>query len=970
MISRATEDTVTSLLKDELQKLGVTAEFTPVIDTPVGVRKPDLLCRNAGVYPIEAKFSERDLIMAIAKVQNDYLKHHKVLGIKGGFAILYPEQLSQPMPVDAVRDLALKLKFRLVSMFPPEDSRPFKVYEGRLPEIAKILSEHILAPPKLVEPSIDYIINSLQESAKYILNGLRHLTSTQLEGFFGGKDVFKNILQYEEGKYPIEELKLAAAYLLVNQLLFYHVLSKLRTEFPEIDPDTIKEPSALNQYFKKVLDVNYRMVFSYDVASLIPPKFLEEVKIIINVISGLGTQKVGGDLLGTIFHDLIPFETRKNVAAFYTNVLAAELLAFLAIDHEDARVADFAVGSGGLLVAAYRRKRTLLKEPFSQEIHRRFVEEELLGIDVMPFAANVAACHLALQAPQYFTDKVNIAIWDSTDLRPGRRIPSVAELKMVLTGQAFLDTYVAPKKEAKGVVSLSKKRPDEVSLGIYDVVIMNPPFTRQERIPEEYKRILLDRFDDYKEYLHGQLGYYGYFIFLADRFLKDGGRMALVLPATVLGRRSAEGLRRLLARKYHIEFIITTLQRLAFSESVAFREILLVARKSNAITNAKTTVVVLKELPRTLTEARGMAEALKTFKEDWAVSKIMVKIYPYSELRADVSNWFKYIAVRDLSLIGLLERLLKSDRLIPFSSVAEAQRIDLEHLKFKDFHGFILYDESRAERKIDVWVLDKIGSKVLETKHRKLGWKVEIPLSVLGRGLRRFSHVDVMDVSEVSDYLILSYFDGIRNMAESLLTSSRELEQLKRTTIKSWKEKFEARKSHLLLARRLYLSSPGTCLIAFYSDKPIIGIDMWCIRRVRAEYAKILTLWLNSTLSILQFLSIGVAIEGPWMKVHDYMLGEILVPDFAKIPKRELEQLLKVFDAVKEVKFPSILDQLKSKHPSRKLIDTAWLEVLGYKGDSDRLLDRLYSSLAKEIELLKGILAEGAVTEEPEEETE
>lgn len=96
MISKATEDTVTSLLREELEELGLTAELVPVIDTPVGIRKPDLLCRNAGVYPVEAKFSERNLIVAIAKVQNDYLNHHKVLGIKGGFAILYPEQLSQP----------------------------------------------------------------------------------------------------------------------------------------------------------------------------------------------------------------------------------------------------------------------------------------------------------------------------------------------------------------------------------------------------------------------------------------------------------------------------------------------------------------------------------------------------------------------------------------------------------------------------------------------------------------------------------------------------------------------------------------------------------------------------------------------------------------------------------------------------------------------------------------------------------
>jgi len=64
-----------------------------------------------------------------------------------------------------------------------------------------------------------------------------------------------------------------------------------------------------------VLDINYRTVFSYDVASLIPPKFLQEVRTFVSVISGLGAQKVGGDLLGTVFHDLIPFEVRKKLGS-------------------------------------------------------------------------------------------------------------------------------------------------------------------------------------------------------------------------------------------------------------------------------------------------------------------------------------------------------------------------------------------------------------------------------------------------------------------------------------------------------------------------------------------------------------------------------------------------------------------------------------------------------------------------------
>ncbi|MEM3713304.1 MAG: hypothetical protein QXR97_07200, partial [Thermoproteota archaeon] len=152
MIPKATENTISSLLRDELQGLGVKVQLFPRITTPAGSREPDLLCVDAGTYPVEAKFTERDLVQAVAKVQNDYLKHYRVLGLKGGFAILYPEELTQPMPVEAVGNLARRLSFKLIAMFPPEDPRPFTVYDGKLQEVAKILSEHILAPPKRVEP--------------------------------------------------------------------------------------------------------------------------------------------------------------------------------------------------------------------------------------------------------------------------------------------------------------------------------------------------------------------------------------------------------------------------------------------------------------------------------------------------------------------------------------------------------------------------------------------------------------------------------------------------------------------------------------------------------------------------------------------------------------------------------------------------------------------------------------------------
>lgn len=959
MIPKPTEDTVTNFLAKELEKHRVKVQTFPILSTPAGNRKPDIWCVNAGAYPVEAKFRERDLINAIAKIENDYLKWHDVLGIKGGFAILYPEKLTQRMRPDVIGSLIREVKFKVIAMFPPKDTRNFTVYEGILSEIAKILAEHILTPPKYVEPSTDYIIRALRESALYVTLTLRYLSGKDLESLFGGREVFQNILQYEEEKYPVEALRLASAYLLINQILFHHVLSRRRPEkFDEIDADRIDKPEDLNRYFKRVLDVNYRTIFSYDVASRIPPGFVDQVKAIINVIKGLSPEKVGGDLLGTIFHDLVPFEVRKSVAAFYTNVLATELLAWISIDQPDVQVADLAVGSGGLLVAAYRRKRHLLEstgKTFTQEDHRKFVEEDLLGIDVMPFAANVAACHLALQSPEYFTDKANVAVWDSTELEPDRTIPSIAGLKFVVKGQTGLETYLKPEERKKGVVSLTGEIPNEIKLENYDVVIMNPPFTRQERMPGKYKETLLERFKDYSGHLHGQMGYFGYFILLADKFLRGDGRMALVLPATSLHVRSCEGIRRLWAERYHVEYIITTWHRLAFSESTVFREILLVTRKGNPLPNAQTKICVLKRLPQKVSEAIKIAERIKEVEHDWEDEDIAIKLYPYSRLVADTTDWYRFIALSDLRLVETLEDFLSSDKLVPLSTLAEAKRSDLEHYKFEGFHGFILNNEERARRLSDIWILKEIRGKSLVAYHKKLKQRVNIPLESLGRALRRFSYVKNIDVTQNADYLTLRWFEQLKNMARYIVPI-RKLEAFGSDIVKSWQARFQKRKAYLLFARRLYLSSPGTCLIAFYSDKPIVGVDLWSLRGLKRDEAKILALWLNSSINILQLLYLGVACEGPWMKIHGYMLKRLLVPNLKNLTKRARRQLLKAFSEVENLTFPSISEQLEKENEARKIIDKALLKALDYKGDPDILLKRLYSSISKEIKIIDQLM--------------
>jgi type I restriction-modification system DNA methylase subunit len=209
-------------------------------------------------------------------------------------------------------------------------------------------------------------------------------------------------------------MRKGAAYLLVNQILFYHLLSKARpNDFEELDEEKIQSFENLQDYFDKVLKADYKPTFGFKIAIKLPQDALDPVKEAVNIIMVLKPERIKHDILGKIFHELIPFEVRKAVAAFYTNNEAGALLARLSVHNANDKVIDLSCGSGTLLVCAYQRKRELIKnegKPFTPQDHMRFLENALTGVDVMPFAAHLAAVHLSLQEPLYETQCVRLAV--------------------------------------------------------------------------------------------------------------------------------------------------------------------------------------------------------------------------------------------------------------------------------------------------------------------------------------------------------------------------------------------------------------------------------------------------------------------------------------------------------------------------------------------------------------------------------
>lgn len=954
-----TEMTIRNFLLKELEKRSVKVSTEISYTTPIGRLVPDMLLRNGAQYVVETKLgTEARLLDAIVRLY-DYSKYTEA---KGAFAILFPEELRRPWTVEMLEKIAIdpKLKYIATAIF--KDFRPSQRLEGNLSEIADWIASQVLKP-LAVEADTGFAIKVLTEAVDSMTLTVKSLKSKDLEGIFGGKTVFENILQYEEGHYPLDEMRQAATYLLVNQIIFYHVLSKTDEHFEPIDEGKIGKPSDLLRYFEPVLKRDYTSVFGFDVASKLPESATDIMKRVIVVVKALAPEKIGHDVLGKVFHELIPFNIRKAVAAFYTNNEAAEILASLAIEKPDAKVMDLACGSGTLLVAAYHRKRDLLQSSgtgISLQDHRKFLEQDLTGVDIMPFAAHLAVMHLSLQALLHETEKVRVAVWDSTELKPNMNIPAIySELKAAYrkpTLDMFREKIVVPKDAhiKKGAITLEGVGGEEIPLEKADLVIMNPPFTRQERLPKEYKSSLARRFSGYEKYAHGQLGLYGYFLFLADRFVKENGRIAFVLPATVLRVQSAKGVRKLLTERYTIEHIITAWERAAFSEGAQFREILLIARKGKPRANIECCISSLERLPSSIEEANEYVQKLKSIIEKSKLGEpyvdqdmIAVKV-TQEELKKHVDNLYLFISTYDLALPSALEKISTrgSGKLISFEKLLRREKGRVFRFDyFPSIHGAFVVEPFRAIKNIDEWIIKSIDRTNAIIENRFTKQTLKAPLKAFTRGLRRSARTDKIEVTDLLDLIIVKQFSGIEHVMKHP------------SNIKKWNKYVEPRLANLVISRRFDISATGTRFLAYYSQEPMVGVDMWSIQGLSDDAAKILGLWFNSTLNLLALLIHRTETRGAWMKLHEYAMREMQLFDPKKLEKQEREKLLKFFESIKDKSFPSILEQLRTKYALRKELDIMLLQFMGYSSkETDRLLDYLYPALASEVERLKTLM--------------
>jgi len=706
--------------------------------------------------------------------------------------------------------------------------------------------------------------------------------------------------------------------------------------------------------FTEALDVDYENVFLQGgrVLDTLPSSGETEVALeALMAAAEYVTSRVGvlrQDLTGRIYHSALGKTVAKNFATYYTRIPAAELLAWLSIEGWDSKIADFACGSGTLLTSAYHRKLGLALPRFQEaglssvdEIHRRFIEDDIWGFDAMPFAAHLTAVNLALQHPRVAFKKSRVYYLPVTSgSHAAKRLGSLDLLS---------STSVAIQARIEGQPSGPRRQSVDLSMRhaqltlereCFDNVIMNPPFTSGDRAcqilhtPSANKAVQATGLVDIKVHMTGLAAP---FVLLAHLYLRPGGRVALVLPTAVTSRETWKPIRELLANNYHLEhLIISWAERTpAFSEDVDLRELLLVARKLRPGEKPGHTVVTHLDEDITFMQARELAEVIRKVdprrasirtEESQAVlsgRRILgeSKTLAPGMLRDCVDNWYQFLAFRNPELVKTVLALQGYLRDPGYSIPPELASHLLPLRTIANVNWYLKYTSSAGYVRV-----------------RQHPGRAGVP------------------------YLASS------NYAKVTFSPSDYKEWIVHDPTLTRKKTLEIQPAHLHLPRKTNLYST-TRVTGVYSEEPVIG-SMWhpvlpTVRRTsdgkdlsQEEACKLIALWANSTFGQLLLVATRQETEGAYGEWKTTQIEGTYTLNPGALRRDQVDTLLEEWQTLEKGTYATVrlqLEEILQGHDNtRRKLDARILQVLAGNAPAD--LDRLYRDYHDTLMKLGGVM--------------
>lgn len=970
LVGKKEEDAATAELVEMIKKAGLSANAFPIFHcrTKQGrvLSKPDFEVANGGVHIGSAKMGASKEFAAFKTAQEYSVIipiTDEMIGRNLGevFAVTYPTSKSEKYSLHILARAGMHDEIGLVLDLMEEVSKAIaKAANG---EYTEVISK--------AEPAIEEARRLLNYASETLAASLSGVPTRELESVFGGHGFFHNVLM---GTLPPEKrdqtLRLGTAFLFVNQILFYTLLSRedesgARPSYKPLDYDVVQFPEEIQALFDTVYEKDYEPIYGINVTQFMKDDNSREACAgIARSILAIAPKLDARELAGQIFQTLIPLELRKPLGAHYTNPGAAMLLARLALHKKDATILDPACGSGTLLIAAYRRLLQLNKNVDVTELHKKLVEERITGIDAMAFSAHLAAVGLAIQQPLSETNHVRIGRTDSTRLKPGIDVLPTEESLASEYRQSTLEVSARARAKPsrampKGPVKLGRREPKPFKVEPVDLLIMNPPFTSWGNMAPEYRTSLRQRFGQrFSELIFLRPSQQLFFLLLSESFVKHKGKLAAVLPLTTFTVRAFHPWVENFLSSWTVRYLVVGLGRASFSEDTSLTECLIVAEKAPPNKDSEFMMIGTKDVPSNFSrqDVDNLAFHAERF-EDRADDKAIMKRFSQQLLRpkalslagvalslhADydiaISAWNRvqsksnipFISFEDFAKNGhasITGGIRTGEHLSFYGSKALVACRSLERMRGKSDR--LVYTDTDAGT---IHLRDTIGDKTYR-----------FPLTAIRPALRRFSFLKSIDVTDSSDFVVRSPVKPLNELMTRIYgdkAARRYLSIIKKVSSDypdgKWSGRVDASSGEVCLMRRLDLAAPNTTVLCVWSRRPLLpACEGYAIRGTKSEVGRLLTMWYNSTAFILLMLAHSTLTRGTWLKLEDFAVELLPVPNPENLTDRQVDMVNRAFEHAGQSEWPSLMEQLKNETEGRKIVDDLILCLAGIDSPNER----------------------------------
>ncbi len=631
MLNSTHEQTVNVALGEVLHGLrrGWTVKSERTGRVLDGGGRPDVLIEEASGWPvvIEADLSshpgaDKDAVDRLGRVVQ-----RTGLPIETAIALVYPAEL-HTLDGSELREAILQTESFEYALYTnvinrPPDRLPASGWlTGNVRNLA-VLVQRATAPP----PRVDALARRLQDGIQWAAEGF---TQWNPYGGPGGAKVAAVLGQSDDEEGQTRRMAMTVV---ATALIFHEALAESNFVVEENGEDRhlmhvddlkvsglFSVPSLVKDEWRAILQVNYWPIF-WTANQVLGRLSISQCGKVLNVLWRAVQELVAGgvtrshDLTGIVFQRLIA--DRKFLATFYTKPAAASLLAGLAMpadrppggaDWGDGetlaavQIGDFACGTGTLLSAAYQRMSLLheLHGGDPRSLHAPLMKHGIVGLDVLNIGVHLTAAMLAGSHPDTPFEGECLLTMPYGEQPDGS--VAIGSLDLLAENGQYSILKTATRVGGRSEDEV-KDLVERVAHGKFDLVIMNPPFTRpggQEgdrvgtgnpafaafgtsRATQKKMQADLVKKRGKNPIGHGNAGLAADFLDLVIRKSREDGTMALVLPLSALSGGAWERARQKIRREYTDIIVVTivasgSFQR-SFSADTGMAECLLIARR-------------------------------------------------------------------------------------------------------------------------------------------------------------------------------------------------------------------------------------------------------------------------------------------------------------------------------------------------------------------------------------------------------